>query len=165
MGANENEKERLLTARRELSRSVRASAPSVCAQLEAGDTRFRSLFIVLPLFYSHGIYPKQPSLFDRYLFALQFSSDRGISPRILPYFVCELFLIYKTEKKNVHTAINLSRVLIYRGVVQSTARFKAISRRSSEQTERCSLLEPRTDRPGKDSSFLRTMVLDKEEGE
>eukprot|EP00064_Thunnus_orientalis_P001001 superscaffoldBa00000061_g1002 len=38
------------------------------------------------------------------------------------------------------------------------------SRRSSEQTERCSLLEPRTDRPGKDSSFLRTMVLDKEEG-
>lgn len=26
------------------------------------------------------------------------------------------------------------------------------------------LLEPRTDRPGKDSSFLRTMVLDKEEG-
>ncbi|KAK5935328.1 hypothetical protein CgunFtcFv8_020697 [Champsocephalus gunnari] len=32
------------------------------------------------------------------------------------------------------------------------------------ESEQCSLLEPRTDRPGKDSSFLRTMVLDKEEG-
>lgn len=31
--------------------------------------------------------------------------------------------------------------------------------------KRAALLEPRTDRPGKDSSFLRTMVLDKEEGE
>ena len=76
----------------------------------------------------------------------------------------------------MQTAIHLSRgffffpfflFLIYRGVVLSAARFQShfSRRRSCERSERCSLLEPRTDRPGKDSSFLRTMVLDKEEGE
>ncbi|CAF99649.1 unnamed protein product [Tetraodon nigroviridis] len=41
----------------------------------------------------------------------------------------------------------------------------ALTGEAPSESERSSLLEPRTDRPGKDSSFLRTMVLDKEEGE
>lgn len=50
-------------------------------------------------FFSHGIYQEQPTRFDRYLFALQFSPDWGISPRISPYSVCELLLIGGRERE------------------------------------------------------------------
>lgn len=106
--ANENQKERTFTAKQ--SSAVQSEGlirPRVQSNREATLDLYR--FSLFCLFYSHGIYRELPTLFDRYLFALRFSPDRGISPRISPCSVSELLLI-GGEKTNAQTAIRLSRV-------------------------------------------------------
>lgn len=134
-GANENKKERILTARGAQPFSLSVGTIRVCTV----RGRRHQIFIAFHCFASsfcdsHGIDEERPTRFDRCLSALQFSSD--IWPRIAAYLACESFLIgerererarresrqdgekeREAEKKNVQTAIHLSRVLIYRGVV------------------------------------------------